>query len=416
MDKPMLCEGMKARMNALAADEAVKAALQVCVDEADYALEEQIRISQIESPTFAETVRGEEIARLLKAYGLSDVTVDDVGNVIGRRPGTGSGPVLAIAAHLDTVFPAGTDLTVRREGDNLYGPGIGDNASGLRSMLQVLRALEKAKIETDGDILFVGTVGEEGNGDIRGAKALFDGSRRIDGFMALDMGNIHSVQNGATGSHRWRLAIEGEGGHSYIDYGRVPSAIHAMCRAGAMIADLELPENPKTTYTIGTIKGGTTVNTIAARCEVDVDMRSVDLPTLEALEAKVLAAFEEAVRIENAHWPKADEAHQLKLVKTQIGNRPAGMRPADCPAVQSALGALDLLGLEVKRFGPTSTDANKPMSLNIPSTCIGTGGVMCNEHSLKEYFVIDKIWLGPQVALLAALAMVGRKGEKGALA
>lgn len=416
MDKPMLCEGMKARMNALAADEAVKAALQVCVDEADYALEEQIRISQIESPTFAETVRGEEIARLLKAYGLSDVTVDDVGNVIGRRPGTGSGPVLAIAAHLDTVFPAGTDLTVRREGDSLYGPGIGDNASGLRSMLQVLRALEKAKIETDGDILFVGTVGEEGNGDIRGAKALFDGSRRIDGFMALDMGNIHSVQNGATGSHRWRLAIEGEGGHSYIDYGRVPSAIHAMCRAGAMIADLELPENPKTTYTIGTIKGGTTVNTIAARCEVDVDMRSVDLPTLEALEAKVLAAFEEAVRIENAHWPKADEAHQLKLVKTQIGNRPAGMRPADCPAVQSALGALDLLGLEVKRFGPTSTDANKPMSLNIPSTCIGTGGVMCNEHSLKEYFVIDKIWLGPQVALLAALAMVGRKGEKGALA
>ena len=314
--KPTLSEAMKARLADLCGDDRVKTALQVCVDEADRAMEEQIHISEIESPTFAEGVRGEEIARLLKEYGLTDVVIDPSGNVVGRRPGTGSGPVLAIAAHLDTVFPAGTNLKVRKEGHLYYGPGIGDNASGLRSMLQVLRALEKAGIETDGDILFVGTVGEEGNGDIRGAKALFDGSRKIDGFMALDMADVFTVQNGATGAHRWRLAIEGEGGHSYLDYGHVPSAIHAMCRAGAMIADLDLPEDPKTTYTIGTIKGGTTVNTIAARCEVDVDMRSVDLPTLEALEAKVLAAFEEAVRIENAHWPKADEAHQLKLVKT----------------------------------------------------------------------------------------------------
>lgn len=416
MEKPMLCDCMKKRMSALCADDAVKAALKVCEDEADFAMKEQIHISEIESPTFAEAVRAEEIARLMKAYGLTDVTIDPSGNVVGRRPGTGSGPVLAIAAHLDTVFPAGTDLKVRQEGNRYYGPGIGDNASGLRSMLQVLRALEKGGVETEGDILFVGTVGEEGNGDIRGAKALFDGSRRIDGFMALDMCDVYTVQNGATGAHRWRLSIEGEGGHSYLDYGRVPSAIHAMCRAGALIADLDLPENPKTTYTIGTIKGGTTVNTIAARCEVDVDMRSVDLPTLEALEAKVLAAFEEAVRLENAHWPLADEAHQLKLVKTQIGNRPAGMRPADCPAVQSVLGAMDALNLEVKKIKPSSTDANKPMSLNIPSVCIGTGGETCLEHSLKEYFVADRIWLGPQTALLAALAMVGRRGEKGALA
>lgn len=414
--KPTLSEAMKARLADLCGDDRVKTALQVCVDEADRAMEEQIHISEIESPTFAEGVRGEEIARLLKEYGLTDVVIDPSGNVVGRRPGTGSGPVLAIAAHLDTVFPAGTNLKVRKEGHLYYGPGIGDNASGLRSMLQVLRALEKAGIETDGDILFVGTVGEEGNGDIRGAKALFDGSRKIDGFMALDMADVFTVQNGATGAHRWRLAIEGEGGHSYLDYGHVPSAIHAMCRAGAMIADLDLPDDPKTTYTIGTIKGGTTVNTIAARCEVDVDMRSVDLPTLEALEAKVLAAFEEAVRIENAHWPKADEAHQLKLVKTQIGNRPAGMRPADCPAVQAALGALDALGIEARHVKCSSTDANQPMSLNIPAICVGTGGETFLEHSLKEYFDSTDMHLGPQLALLAALAMVGRKGEKGSLA
>ena len=167
--KPTLSEAMKARLADLCGDDRVKTALQVCVDEADRAMEEQIHISEIESPTFAEGVRGEEIARLLKEYGLTDVVIDPSGNVVGRRPGTGSGPVLAIAAHLDTVFPAGTNLKVRKEGHLYYGPGIGDNASGLRSMLQVLRALEKAGIETDGDILFVGTVGEEGNGDIRGA-------------------------------------------------------------------------------------------------------------------------------------------------------------------------------------------------------------------------------------------------------
>ena len=415
-DKPVLMDSMKERMAALAAKENVKKALQICVDEADYALDEQVKIAEIESPTFAEGVRAEAFAELLKQYGLKDVVIDESGNVVGRRPGRGNGPVLAIAAHLDTVFPAGTPLTVRREGDHLYGPGIGDDASGLRSVLQTLRALEKAEIQTEGDILFVGTVGEEGNGDIRGAKALFDGSRQIDGFIGVDMANVHTVQNGATGAHRWRLSIEGEGGHSYIDYGKVPSAIHAMCRAGALIADMELPEDPKTTYTIGTIKGGTTVNTIAAHCEVDVDLRSVNVEELDKLEAFVLGCFEKAVELENAHWTKADPSMHLKLVKKQIGNRPAGMRPADCPAVQAALGAMDVLGLELKRFGPSSTDANMPMSKNIPSTCIGTGGVCCNEHSLKEYFIADKIWLGPQTTVLAALALVGLDGEKGALA
>jgi len=394
----------------------VKQAMKLLDDGAEAAMVMQCELCEIPAPTFHEEVRAAEIVRRMKALGLKDVHVDEIGNVIGRRPGRGDGPVLAIGAHMDTVFPEGTPIKVRREGDRYWAPGIADNCCGLRCLLETIRAFEETGVETEGDIWFVGTVGEEGNGDIRGAKALFDGSRKIDGFMALDMADVFTVQNGATGAHRWRLAIEGEGGHSYLDYGHVPSAIHAMCRAGAMIADLDLPEDPKTTYTIGTIKGGTTVNTIAARCEVDVDMRSVDLPTLEALEAKVLAAFEEAVRIENAHWPKADEAHQLKLAKTQIGNRPAGMRPADCPAVQAALGALDALDIEARHVKCSSTDANQPMSLNIPAICVGTGGETFLEHSLKEYFDSTDMHLGPQLALLAALAMVGRKGEKGSLA
>ncbi len=408
---PEIEEAMLERVRGLAARDDVARAMSICKEQVAEAMAEQVKIAEIESPTFAEKVRGEAVMELMRAYGLTDVVMDPSGNVVGRRPGTGSGPTLAIAAHLDTVFPAGTDLKVRREGNLYYGPGIGDNASGIRSMLQVLRALEGAGIRTEGDILFVGTVGEEGNGDIRGAKALFDGSRKIDGFMALDMADVNTLQNGATGAHRWRLSIEGEGGHSYLDYGHVPSAIHAMCRAGALIADLDLPETPKTTYTIGTIKGGTTVNTIAAKCSVDVDLRSVDVAELAKLEETVLAAFEKAVELENAHWPKADAAHQLKLVKTQIGNRPAGLRPDNCPAVQAALAAMATMGIEVKQCRPSSTDANMPMSINIPAVCIGTGGVTNLEHSLKEFFDSTDMEKGPQLATLIALALVGIRDE-----
>ena len=260
---PQLEPKMLERVAALRGLPAVEAAFEVCAEEVERAMAEQIRISETESPTFAEKVRGELIMELLREYGLTDVVMDESGNVVGRRPGTGAGPVLAIAAHLDTVFPAGTDLKVTKDGALYRGPGIGDNASGLRSMLQVLPALNRAQIATTGDILFVGTVGEEGNGDIRGAKALFDGSRQIDGFIALDMADVNTVQNGATGAHRWRVAIEGTGGHSYLDYGMVPSAIHAMGRALNVIADFDPPSDPKTTFTVGTIKGGTTVKSMS---------------------------------------------------------------------------------------------------------------------------------------------------------
>ncbi len=407
---PQITAAAAAQMSAVAQHPKTVAALKVCADEVERAMAEQVRIAQIESPTFAEKVRGEEIKKLFEAYGLKDVVMEPSGNVVGRRPGRGGGPVLAIAAHLDTVFPAGTNLAVRQEGRVYYGPGIGDDAAGLRSVLQVIRALEAAEVETTGDILFVGTVGEEGNGDIRGSKALFDGSCKIDGFVGIDMETIDAVQHGATGSHRWRLTIEGQGGHSYIDFGIAPSAIHAMCRAGAAVADFEVPEDPKTTFTIGTIKGGTTVNSIAASATVDVDMRSVNLQELEKLEAKVLAAFEEAVARENARWPKADEAHMLRLVKEQIGDRPAGMQPDDSAAIQAALAAMTQMGIEVKKCAPSSTDANKPISIGVPSVCIGTGGVSSNVHSLKEFFEAVEIEKGPQLAILIALALVGIEG------
>ena len=409
---PPLSEEVLAQVKKLAEKPEVKAAMEQAAREVDRAMEEQIELCEIETPTFHEEVRARRVAELMRAYGLTDVVTDPIGNVVGRRPGKGNGPVLALGAHMDTVFPAGTDVKVRREGNIYRAPGIGDNCSGLRALLQILRMFNDQKIETEGDILFVGTVGEEGNGDIRGSKALFDGTRHIDGFIAIDSTDVGRVLNGATGSHRWRLSVDGKGGHSYAEFGRCPSAIHAICRAGAKVGCFKVPADPKTTYTIGTIKGGTTVNTIAAHCEVEVDMRSVSNEELLKLEARVLKAFEEAVQEENDFWGITDESLKLKLTKTQIGNRPAGMRPDDCPVLQTARSAQKVLGIELTKYMCSSTDANAPMSLGIPSTCLCSGGRGVNAHSVTEYFEKVDTQLGPQLVFLTAAALVGACGEK----
>ena len=409
---PPLSEEVLAQVKKLAEKPEVKAAMEQAAREVDRAMEEQIELCEIEAPTFHEEVRARRVAELMRAYGLTDVVTDPIGNVVGRRPGKGNGPVLALGAHMDTVFPAGTDVKVRREGNIYRAPGIGDNCSGLRALLQILRMFNDQKIETEGDILFVGTVGEEGNGDIRGSKALFDGTRHIDGFIAIDSTDVGRVLNGATGSHRWRLSVDGKGGHSYAEFGRCPSAIHAICRAGAKVGCFKVPADPKTTYTIGTIKGGTTVNTIAARCEVEVDMRSVSNEELLKLEARVLKAFEEAVQEENDFWGITDESLKLKLTKTQIGNRPAGMRPDDCPVLQTARSAQKVLGIELTKYMCSSTDANAPMSLGIPSTCLCSGGRGVNAHSVTEYFEKVDTQLGPQLVFLTAAALTGACGEK----
>ena len=409
---PPLSEEVLAQVKKLAEKPEVKAAMEQAAREVDRAMEEQIELCEIEAPTFHEEVRARRVAELMRAYGLTDVVTDPIGNVVGRRPGKGNGPVLALGAHMDTVFPAGTDVKVRREGNIYRAPGIGDNCSGLRALLQILRMFNDQKIETEGDILFVGTVGEEGNGDIRGSKALFDGTRHIDGFIAIDSTDVGRVLNGATGSHRWRLSVDGKGGHSYAEFGRCPSAIHAICRAGAKVGCFKVPTDPKTTYTIGTIKGGTTVNTIAAHCEVEVDMRSVSNEELLKLEARVLKAFEEAVQEENDFWGITDESLKLKLTKTQIGNRPAGMRPDDCPVLQTARSAQKALGIELTKYMCSSTDANAPMSLGIPSTCLCSGGRGVNAHSVTEYFEKVNTQLGPQLVFLTAAALTGACGEK----
>ena len=408
---PPLDEKVFEAVKALKEEPVIGKALQKAFDETDEAMKEQIELCEIPAPTFEESVRAEEIARRMKKYGLKDVHIDEICNVVGLRPGSGNGPVLALGAHMDTVFPTGTDVKVRQEGNRYFAPGIGDNCSGLRALLHVLRLFNELNIETEGDIYFVGTVGEEGNGDTRGSK-FFNEHHKVDGFIAIDNTDVGRILKGAIGSHRWRFSIDGKGGHSYGAFGDTPSAIHAMCLAGAKVAKLKVPANPKTTFTIGMIKGGQSVNSIAPHCEVDVDIRSLDNEMLLQTEAAIMKCFEEGVAEENANWPVTEEAKILKLTKTQIGNRPAGIRPPECPVLQTARSAQKLLGIELTNYGYSSTDANASVSQGVPATCLSAGGAQINTHTVKEYFDKIDIHLGPQLIFLTTAALVGALGHK----
>jgi len=384
----------------------VEHALRLALEQSEASLREQVELCEIPAPTFEEKTRGEEIIRRMKAYGYEDAAFDSIGNVVSYVKGTGKGPTLAIGAHMDTVFPAGTDVKVKVEGKRYSAPGIGDNCSGLRALLQVARCLKEAKIQTIGDLYLVFTVGEEGLGDIRGAKHFLE-KHHVDGFIAVDNTEIGRVLKGAIGSHRYRITFTGPGGHSAAHFGQVPSAIHAMCLAGAKVAHLQVPKGSKTTFTIGKISGGTSVNTIAPSCQVEVDMRSISNDHLLDLETRMLRCFEQGAQEENAIWGITDPEKMIKMTKEPIGNRPAGIRPDNCPVLQCSRAALEVLGQSLTNYGYSSTDANMAVSQGIHATCLSSGGCQVKTHSVKEYFDAVDIHLGPQLILLTALALLG---------
>ena len=294
---PPLLPETKEVMDTLMAADLIKKALQLAVDQDQQCLEEQIAITETPSSPFGEELRGQDFIERFTKLGLQDVHMDEVGNVLGLRPGVGPEPrtKLIISAHLDTVFAKDTNFKVRQEGNMFYAPSIGDDSRGLAGLLQVIRMFQELNIQTEGDILFVATVGEEGEGDLRGVKHLFrDPNVDVDAFMSLDWCDPSDAIVGATGSLRYRVSFDGPGGHSYLGFGQ-PSAIHAMMRSGKVLCDLEVPKEPKTTYTVGVVKGGTTVNSIAAHCSIDIDMRSTENASLLALRDKILPAFEQAV-------------------------------------------------------------------------------------------------------------------------
>lgn len=386
----------------VARDDRVVTALQQIFVREPQAIEEQIRLTEIPAPPFKEAERARYYLELMKANGLENAYIDAEGNAIGLREGNGSGPTLLIAAHLDTVFPEGVDTTVNFRDGRFYAPGIGDDTRGLAAMLSIIQALNNSDIETVGDIMFAANVGEEGRGDLRGVKALFRDHPEIDGFVSIDGVTLRRITTGGTGSRRFEFHFKGPGGHSFGAFG-LPSAIHAMGRAIAAISEFETPEFPKTTFTVGTVTGGTSVNSIAADAIFELDMRSNDRAELAKLEARAKTAALEAVAEENARWNNGEITVNFNL----IGDRPVGSTPTDSTLVQVAALAFASIGVELRQLGIASTDSNVPMALGIPAITIAGGGEGGGSHSPDEWFSPTNSHQGPQVALLLILGMVG---------
>ncbi|MET0399572.1 MAG: M20/M25/M40 family metallo-hydrolase [Longimicrobiaceae bacterium] len=366
-------------------------------------IEDQVALCQIPAPPFKEAARAEEFRRRLVAQGLRNVRIDAEGNVIGERPGEAGGPVLVVSGHLDTVFPEGTDVTVKREGTVLRGPGIGDDCRGLAVVLATARALDAARVRTRGTVLFVGTVGEEGEGDLRGVRHLFGSELRdrVDYFVSVDGTGI-GVTKDAVGSHRYRVTYKGPGGHSYGSFG-MPNPMHALGRAIATIADFQVPADPKVTFSVGVVEGGTSVNSIAASASLLVDMRSVDPAALRSLDERFQRAVRDALAAENARW-RSDV--QLTVQVDTAGIRPAGTQPADAPVVRAALDAARALGLQAP-VGASSTDANIAISMGIPAVTIDGGGDGGGAHALDEWFDTRDSHKGTQWALLYVATLAG---------
>ncbi|TWT01598.1 M20/M25/M40 family metallo-hydrolase [Planomicrobium sp. CPCC 101079] len=365
-------------------------------------ISEQIVITEIPAPPFKEQKRAEYVLGRLKELGLEDCRMDSEGNVFGIRRGTGNGPKIFVTAHLDTVFPEGTDTTVKEKDGILYAPGIVDDTSGLAELLSVIRAFKETGIKTVGDIIFGGTVGEEGLGDLRGVRAFFNAHDDIDGFISLDGPEISQICYKGTGSFRYKVAYQGPGGHSFGAFGQ-PSANHALSRAAAGIADIETPDNPKTTFTVGEIHGGTSVNAIAEEAFMYVDLRSNEPEELLKLEKRFLEIVQKSVEDENARW----NSDQMTVKLEKIGDRPAGSQPDDAVIVQVTCAATEAMGITPKLSGPGSTDSNVPISLGIPSITLGKGGKTGGTHTLGEWFDPAGSYVGPQRAFLVILGLVG---------
>jgi acetylornithine deacetylase/succinyl-diaminopimelate desuccinylase-like protein len=380
---------------------AMRAALDAARRNEPAILDLQARICEIPAPPFKEEARGREFERLFKEAGLQEVRIDRAGNVLGVRPGKAPRPNVVIAAHLDTVFPEGTNVKVTREGAVLKGPGIGDDCRGLAVLVGIIRALNEGRVETAGTITFVADVGEEGLGDLRGMKQLFHETLkgRIDKFVSID-GTGLGVTHIGVGSNRYKVTFKGPGGHSYGAFG-MANPIQAMGRAIAKIDAFEVPQQPKTTFNVGRVGGGTSVNAIPYECWMEVDMRSADPAALKTLDAKFHAALREAVDEENRRW---NSRGAITVSAELVGVRPAGQTPRNSAIVQSALAVSRALEIE-ESLREGSTDANVPMNLGIPAITISGGGAGSGAHSLGEAFDSRESWRGTQRAILLAVTL-----------
>ncbi len=333
------------------------------------------RICEVPAPTGDERQRAEFVASLWRERGYTP-EIDAISNVYVRRGSQNSGPLLMLLAHIDTVFPATTPITVTRNGDIMHGPSIGDNSVSVAAMISLFTLFDELQLETDSDIIAVANVGEEGLGNLRGARVAVEHYRNELGAVIAIDGRLGAIVNTAVGSQRWRITVRGSGGHSFGSFGQ-PSAIHGLGRIIAAIADLEVPKEPKTTFNVGLIEGGTSVNTIAPTASAILDLRSTDVTTLNQLATKVRAIVEQ----------RAGQGLQTQI--EILGERPAGAISQSDFLVQLAETTLKWLNIK-PIYAASSTDANIPISMHIPAVCVGVT-YAGRAHTVEEYIEVPPI-------------------------
>jgi tripeptide aminopeptidase len=382
-------------------DSAAFATARACVHGTDAeTVADMQAAAAIAAPTGAETQRGRWLAGRLHALGLA-TEVDDVGNVIAATPAADpAAGEIVVASHLDTVFDAATDLTLHARNGRLAAPGISDNARGLAGLLAIARALDAAGWPTRAPVVLVGTVGEEGAGDLRGAKHyIAQRGSRAGAFIALDGAGASRIIHAGVGSRRLRVTFTGRGGHSWADWGE-PNAVHAAGRAIAALCDLQLPAEPRTTLTVARMGGGTSINAIAAEAWLEIDLRSEQGPPLQALEQRVRDAVQRAAAAESA--TSATVACDIVV----FGDRPPGATPPSHPLVRLAEDATRAVGL-TPELTSSSTDANVAMAAALPAIAIGAGGTAGGMHTTAEWYENEEGHLGIERALLLILAAAG---------
>ncbi|HJU91782.1 MAG TPA: M20/M25/M40 family metallo-hydrolase [Pyrinomonadaceae bacterium] len=368
--------------------------------------DEHIRICSIPASPFGERERSQYLSEKFSSLGLSEVEIDDEGNCLGLIKGASRSPLIVVSAHLDTVFSSETDFTVIRRENRLLAPGIADDGCGLAALIALAQAIQSEHIHTEGSILFVGTVGEEGEGNLRGVRYLLTRgrwARKVDAFLSFDGPGVDRITNRALGSRRYRVELAGLGGHSWGDFG-MPNPVHALGRAVSRLTAYPAPREPRTTFNVGRIEGGTSINSIPRKAMMEVDLRSASETELRRLDAFFRRAMRDAVDEENVKRRAGDP--ELKLRVDLIGERPTGETASDSPLVELAIESTKVLGFE-PRLDQSSTDSNLPISLGIPAITLGAGGASGFSHTLDEWYEPSDRDKGLKRGLLVILGMVG---------
>ncbi|MCL1915987.1 MAG: M20/M25/M40 family metallo-hydrolase [Desulfovibrionaceae bacterium] len=395
-----------ALVETLLADPRIRQALEFLRSDQKTVLRELKEMALVPGPPFKEhEARSPMYLEKLSGLGLRDCRVDREGNAYGFIQGEG-GKIL-LEAHLDTVFEACAPLAVTERDGRLYCPGIGDDTAGLALLLSVLRAVRQTGLKPVLSVMAGGTSGEEGEGDLRGLKALLRDHPELKACLSLEPGTLGGITKGGIGSRRYEFIFTGPGGHSWHAYG-LPSPIHAMGRAIAKIAGVRLPAEPRASYTVGLAEGGTSINSVAGRASCKLDMRSGDAAALDRLEEEMLTLVRQGLEEENSF--RASSGKQVRLEIKPAGKRPGGDQPDNAPVVQAAISVFQALGIAPILEAPGSTNANAPISRGTPALTLRTGGECGNVHALDEWFNPQGMYQGAQATLLLLFTLAGLRG------